>query len=213
MVDDYDVGYKKPPKTKQFKKGKSGNPGGRPKGSKNKKTFHPISKTSYEFQKMIVDMGEVEINVVKGGQIRSVSQMEALVMQLYNKAMKGDMTAAKILLEYTKRSMDELEEAAHRAHTVTKNMRAKERAEIFKPSPEPNTYGAFLERKHKMYSHNFSMRETFGPDMFPKIRDDEPDNEYQWAHFNQDMRKEYLECGDDEGWKDHILPNHSMYDL
>ena len=34
--DDYDVGYKKPPKTKQFKKGKSGNPGGRPKGSKNK---------------------------------------------------------------------------------------------------------------------------------------------------------------------------------
>ena len=139
MADDYYFGYKKPPKTKQFKKGKSGNPGGRPKGSKNKKTFHPISKTSYEFQKMIVDMGEVEINVVKEGQILSVSQMEALVMQLYNKAMKGDMTAAKILLEYTKRSMDELEEAAHRAHTVTKNMRAKERAEIFKPSPEPNT--------------------------------------------------------------------------
>jgi len=38
MNDDYEVGYKKPPKKGQFKKGKSGNPKGRPAGSKNKKT-------------------------------------------------------------------------------------------------------------------------------------------------------------------------------
>lgn len=31
---DYDVGYGKPPKRTQFKKGKSGNPKGRPKGAK-----------------------------------------------------------------------------------------------------------------------------------------------------------------------------------
>ena len=35
---DYEVGYKKPPKDTQFKPGQSGNPLGRPKGTKNLKT-------------------------------------------------------------------------------------------------------------------------------------------------------------------------------
>ena len=35
-VGVYDVGYGKPPEATQFEKGKSGNPKGRPKGSKNK---------------------------------------------------------------------------------------------------------------------------------------------------------------------------------
>jgi len=32
---DDEVGYKKPPKNSQFKKGQSGNPGGRPRREKN----------------------------------------------------------------------------------------------------------------------------------------------------------------------------------
>ena len=31
---DYEVGFGKPPKSKQFRKGKSGNPKGRPKGAR-----------------------------------------------------------------------------------------------------------------------------------------------------------------------------------
>ncbi len=35
MSDDYEVGYKKPPKHTRFTKGQSGNGKGRPKGSRN----------------------------------------------------------------------------------------------------------------------------------------------------------------------------------
>ena len=34
--EDYEVGYGKPPKDSRFKLGQSGNPNGRPKGSRNR---------------------------------------------------------------------------------------------------------------------------------------------------------------------------------
>ena len=35
MPDEYEIGYGKPPNHTRFKKGQSGNPKGRPRGSKN----------------------------------------------------------------------------------------------------------------------------------------------------------------------------------
>jgi Family of unknown function (DUF5681) len=36
-IDDYEVGYARPPSANRFKKGQSGNPYGRPRGAKNRR--------------------------------------------------------------------------------------------------------------------------------------------------------------------------------
>ena len=45
-MSKYNVGYCKPPENSQFPKGKSGNPAGRPKGSKSSKLLQKSSSSS-----------------------------------------------------------------------------------------------------------------------------------------------------------------------
>lgn len=115
--DTYDVGYKKPPSETKFKKGKSGNPSGRPKGSKNKKVFFPLDTANvYEFQKQIIDAGYEKIQVIKDGFPVSMTKLDAVFTQLYNKAMKGDLGASKLLLQYTQKSLMDMNDAADHVH-------------------------------------------------------------------------------------------------
>jgi hypothetical protein len=93
--DFYDVGYKKPPKSSQFKKGHSGNPKGRPKGSKN--LFSMVLKESQE---------KVRINGPRGP--RTVTKAQAGLMQLSNSAAKGDLRAIRQLTELIKASEESL---------------------------------------------------------------------------------------------------------
>lgn len=74
---DYKVGFGKPPERTRFKKGRSGNPRGRPKDVKNLATL--LGKTLSE---------RVIIN--EHGRRRSISKLEAAVKQLVNKAASGD---------------------------------------------------------------------------------------------------------------------------
>jgi len=81
--DDYEIGYGKPPKHTQFKKGQSGNPLGRPK----KKRAVPdlIEKVLSE-------------EVMVSGKKRS--KRELFVIALVNDAIKGNATARRLLLSY-----------------------------------------------------------------------------------------------------------------
>jgi Family of unknown function (DUF5681) len=84
-MSGYKIGYGKPPKTTQFKKGKSGNPNGRPKGSLNLATD------------VTAELGEF-ITVREDGRSRRVSKQRALIKSLMAKALQGDVRAMTSLL-------------------------------------------------------------------------------------------------------------------
>jgi Family of unknown function (DUF5681) len=83
---DYEVGYGKPPRHSQFKRGQSGNPRGRPAGSKNLGTL--VSEALNE-----------PVIVVENGGRRKISKREAIIKQLVNRSAKADWRAIKILLD------------------------------------------------------------------------------------------------------------------
>ena len=80
------VGYKNPPKEHQFKKGQSGNPNGRPKGSGN--TLALAENILNE-----------RVSVREGGVQKEVSKTEAMIMRLVQKALEGDIKATEKALK------------------------------------------------------------------------------------------------------------------
>lgn len=97
MSKEYEVGFKKPPKQTQFKPGQSGNPLGRPKGTKNFKT-----DLEEELQTKIV--------IREGGKTLQVSKQRALLMSLIANAIKGDVRAANTLTGLVLKVLDQEEE-------------------------------------------------------------------------------------------------------
>ena len=83
---DYEVGYGKPPHHTRFKKGQSGNPGGRPKGSKNLPTL--LSEALNE-----------PVVVAENGRRRKITMRQAIIKQLVKRSATADLRAMKILLD------------------------------------------------------------------------------------------------------------------
>jgi len=84
-MKDYEVGYGKPPKNSQFKKGESGNPKGRMKNTRNLKT---------DLNKIL----EKRISVREGDRKFMVSGQEGMLMSLMSKCLKGDTKAINTLI-------------------------------------------------------------------------------------------------------------------
>jgi translation initiation factor 1 (eIF-1/SUI1) len=88
---DYEVGYSKPPAKNRFKKGQSGNPGGRPKGSKNKQ---PRSNES-EIINVILEEAGRKVTVVEANQKKDINMKRAVTRSILTKAVKGNTSAQK----------------------------------------------------------------------------------------------------------------------
>lgn len=90
MADDegeknYAVGYKRPPKSKQFQKGRSGNPRGRPRGAKNLSTI--VGEVANERVAATID-----------GKLKKISKLKLSITQMVNDAAKGNHRARQELM-------------------------------------------------------------------------------------------------------------------
>lgn len=82
---DYAVGYGRPPEASQFKPGQSGNPKGRPRG---------LPTASDIFFREAARLVRIQI----GDDVASISKLEAVFRQLFNKAAAGDPRAISLVL-------------------------------------------------------------------------------------------------------------------
>jgi Family of unknown function (DUF5681) len=88
-----EVGYCSPPERTRFKKGQSGNPQGRPKGTLNMATV--LERTLRE---------KVVIN--ENGKRKTITKLEAAIKQLSNKAASGELKALQLLATLVRSAED-----------------------------------------------------------------------------------------------------------
>jgi hypothetical protein len=83
---EYEVGYGKPPRHAGFQKGRSGNPKGRPKGSKN-------------FATLLAEALDEKVSLTEDGRRRRITKRELVIKQLVNKSASADLRAIKQLTD------------------------------------------------------------------------------------------------------------------
>jgi len=82
---DYRVGYGRPPEATRFKPGQSGNPNGRPKGSKN-------------FDTLFEEELRRPVSLREGGRVQKMPKQRALIKQLVNRALTGNDKSLALVL-------------------------------------------------------------------------------------------------------------------
>lgn len=85
MTEDR-IGYKNPPKHSRFTKGRSGNPAGRPKGTRS-------------LQTLLADELRRRVPIQEGGRTRQLTKLEIFVRKRVNDAIKGGSRDAEALIK------------------------------------------------------------------------------------------------------------------
>jgi hypothetical protein len=81
----FEVGFGKPPRSRQFKPGQSGNPAGRPRGAKN-------------FATAIKQELAARVTITENGTRKRISKRQVIAKYLVNKAASGDLKAIPLVL-------------------------------------------------------------------------------------------------------------------
>jgi len=86
----YQVGYAKPPRASQFKPGESGNPKGRPRGTR------PLGA-------LLTEILQQKIPVTEHGKTKRLPALLVMLRRLANDGMRGDKRAIQFLLSLVDR--------------------------------------------------------------------------------------------------------------
>jgi hypothetical protein len=107
--EDYEVGYRKPPKSSQFKKGVSGNPLGR-------------RKKSADFGSKLLRECDQKLIINENGKRKVITKSEGVVKQLLNKSLSGHHPSTRLLIPLY---LQELEKAAEQERNSPNNPNRK----------------------------------------------------------------------------------------
>jgi hypothetical protein len=83
--DDYEVGYRRPPRHSQFRSGQSGNPRGRPKGQ---------PTASEIFMRESARLVRIQV----GDKVETITKLEAVIRKLFQTGITGDPRAMGMIL-------------------------------------------------------------------------------------------------------------------
>jgi hypothetical protein len=92
-MGDYEIGYGKPPKPSQFKKGVCSNPFGRPK------------RRNSSIGEVVRDVLNGSTNIPSKGKIRRGSRLELVIHRHCVAALSGDVGSAAMLLRLREHAM------------------------------------------------------------------------------------------------------------
>jgi hypothetical protein len=85
--NEHPTGYAKPPSHSQFKRGQSGNPSGKRKGTRN-------------FSTDLIEELQEQVSVSIDGGVRQVTKQRAVVIALVSAAISGDLRATAIVMSH-----------------------------------------------------------------------------------------------------------------
>jgi hypothetical protein len=128
------VGYGRPPRRTRFRSGRSGNPKGRPKGSRG-------------INKMLRDALSRRVPVQEDGRTRVLTVREVIIRRVVNDAAKMDQKALKILLSLmdryggTSETAVDMKELAAEDQAILANYQA-EQQELAASSQDDSSAGA-----------------------------------------------------------------------
>jgi len=138
----YEVGYRKPPMKSRFKQGQSGNPRGRPRGSKNKKP----ALNAERLNDIILQEAYRSIKVNDGPSQVTVPMAQAVMRSLAHNAVKGNTRAQRLFAEMvssteaqnTRMMQDLFASAIEYKNHWKEELKRRERLGIILPDPVPH---------------------------------------------------------------------------
>lgn len=141
---DYTVGYGKPPAKTRFKKGQSGNPHGRPKGSRNRPKLPALNEE--RMKTILLEEAYRTIRLSEGNGQVTIPMAQAVIRSLAVNAAKGNQRAQRLFTELlfttereNKRLHDDFLDAAI-SYKVSweREFERRERLGITGPDPLPH---------------------------------------------------------------------------
>ena len=146
----YNVGYAKPPAGTRFKPGQSGNPRGRPRGSRNR----PAATNDNSLMSIIMKEAYRQIQVRDGGRVVTIPMAKAVVRNIAVSAAKGHQrsqhhfTQLLSMTEKENRALqtDKIEVAIEYKKRWKLELRRRKELGIVAPAPLPHPDDVIIDR-------------------------------------------------------------------